>query len=502
MNTPFFRQAAGLLALLGAASCMDPISDVAIEDWTPEVAAPLLQTSFTLRDAISNTTFATHITEDAAGALHVGMTKELFNVKVGQQFKVPKITLPLFQRNTVIDFNDLGIDMPVSRIDLETVEVIIKFTNDYGSDATILVESDNFTIDETSFAHRISVPAQSSGTDTLYFDRTRLALSDQGKLSMSYRADLADGQTDVQLFGGSFTLEAKEFAYAEGYLSDLTFDLGLDSVSFDFLDAFEPGTVALINPRAKLVVDNSVGAPVRLSATSSTVGLRDGRYLAMTSPLDRGLDFLYPTREEGNVIKTSELLFDRETSNLETVLNYLPNSLNLGIRCAVNADTLKEKFFIYRDAVVRGRLEVDVPLALKFTKFEIRKALAINTSSFDEAESASFLLRVENGFGLGAAAQVRFLDRDSVEIATLFPAPVAILAAAQVDAFGRVIAPSTSNLEIEVSRAALRRISSAASAEVVLTLDSPTGTGAQFTQLFYDNSIAVKLGAKVSVKPL
>lgn len=501
MNKPYYHQAAGLLALLGVAACMEPINGVAIDNWSVELAAPLLQTSFTLEDALRNTDFAAKINEDEQGALHVGIDEELFDYRIGEAFVVPKLTIPLLDRQTVIDFRSLGASVPVSRIDFEATEVIIQFVNDYTSPATITVESDNFTLEGSPLKVVLRVPARTTRADTFSVNRSRFAVSDEGRVTMSYRADLADGRRDVQLYGGLFSLEAESFTYAEGYLSDLAFDLEAEPLDFTFLDAFEPGTVRLLNPRARLVVENSVGAPVRITANPSSVGLRDGTTVPLTSPLDKGFNLLYPSIAEGNSVKRSELLFDRETSNVETVFNYLPNALHLGVRCQVNADTLKERFFIYRDAVIRGRLEINVPLALQFRKFEIRKAFAIDASSLDAAESASFLLRVENGFGLAANAQVRFLDKDSVEVAQLFPAPVAVLAAASVDASGRVKVPATSDLEIAVSRENLQMISKAVSAEVILTLDSPTGDGANFTQLFYDNSIAVKLGAKVVVKP-
>ena len=408
----------------------------------------------------------------------------------------------MFERTTVVDFAEMGVDVPVTRVDFEEVRLIIKFANAYPSEASVTVTSDNFYVDGKSLRRVVKVPAASSYADTSYVPKARFTVSDEGAVTMRYEADLGNSLKDVQMAGGFLSLEARTFSYAEGYFDDLAFDLDVDSVKFDFFDAFEPGTIKLVNPRARLVIENSVGAPVRLTADPSTVGFRDGTSALLTSPLDRGLDFLYPSLAEGNVVKRSELLFDRETSNLETMLNLLPNSINLGIRCAVNPDARKEKFFIYRDALVRARLEVDVPLALGFNKFVLRKALTLDPSSLENAESATFLLKIENGFGLAADAQVRFLDRDSVEVATLFPKPVAVLAAATVDAFGRVTAPSTSNVEIQVPKEVLRRIATSVSAEVVLTLDSPAGAGAKFTQLHYDNTIAVKLGAKVAVKPL
>ncbi len=501
MNTHTLRQAAGLLTLFSFSACIEPFSDVAIDNWTPEVAAPLLSTSFTLRDAIRNTEFAAKLTEDSKGALHIGINEELFELNVGDRFEIPKLAIPLLKNETVINFRELGIELPISLIDFEDVRVVVQFINAFPSEATVELTSDNFTADGKPFLHSIKVGPGASATDTIHFDKTRFAISDRDDVTMRYAATLADGSKDVQMVGGLFSLQAKDFTYAEGYLSDLAFDLGLDSVRFDFLDAFEPGTVSLVNPRGRLVIENSVGAPVRLKTYTSEVLLRDGTPVALTSPLDAGIDLVYPTKAEGHVAKRSELIFDRETSNLEQVFNHLPNAVNLGIGCTVNAEKLKQKFFLHRDATVRGRLEVDVPLALQFKQFKVRKALALDASSLENAESASFLLRVENGFGLAAKAQVRFLDKDSVEVATLFPAPVAVLASATVDAFGRVTSPTSTDIDIVVAKDNLRRISTAVSAEVILTLDSPQGTGAPFTQLYYDNTIAVKLGAKVAVKP-
>jgi len=110
------------------------------------------------------------------------------------------------------------------------------------------------------------------------------------------------------------------------------------------------------------------------------------------------------------------------------------------------------------------------------------------------------LLRVDNGFGLQAATQVYFYDASDVLLDSLFTAPEIVIAAPEIDDFGASTASIEKVTEVTIDAAKIANIAMSRNARVEITLQSPS-TGAQFTQLFYDNSIGVKLGARVTVKP-
>lgn len=502
MNTFSLRPLLGLLALLTCWACSDPISDVSFDDWSPEVAAPLLNTKFTLRDALAGTDFAGQVTEDQSSALRLKVAQSIFEVRVGDRLEVPAFAVPLLDTVTRFDFAAEGIDLPVSRIDLTGGRMYLSLRNDYPQAAMVTIKSANFLVDGQPLRQVFQVASSSTLTDSIDVGNVSFRASSDKSITISYDADLAGGPQNVRLSGGFFALKAQDFTYAEGKLNDLALDLGLDSVAFDFFDAFEPGSMELVNPTAILRVENSVGAPIQLKTNNAYARKRDGSSMALTSELSTGVDFKYPSLSEGMVAKSSELIFDRETSNIASVIGEFPTAIGIGLQGQVNPSNLDQTFFLHRDAVIRGALEVDVPLAVRFNGFKIEKQLDFDASSLEEAQAITFLMHVDNGFGLDAKAQVVFYDGSGQELGNLFVTPVQVLAAARTNALGATLESTTTTVEIPIEADRVPVLAQARSAKILLELDSPRNSGAAFTQLYYNNELGVKLGARVTLKAL
>ena len=500
MNTPSLRHAAGLLTLCGAAACADPITDVAIDDWRPEVAVPLLETSFSLRDALEGSAFAEAIIEDSSGALRIGLTEELFDVPVGERFPLVPLHFPLYRPDSDFDFGDVA-GLPITRLDLSDGTAVITVTNPYDEEARVIVTSDNFELDGFPLRRRLIVAPDATVADTFAAATAKFEVAADGAVSFRYVATLAGGREGVQLGASSFRLEPGRFEYAEGPLSTLGFELDVDSLRLGFFDALEPGAVRLVGPSATLTIDNSVGAPVRVRTPTSYFGFRDGTSDTLRSPLAEGIDVAYPGLGEGPVAKRSELRFDDGNSNLAELVSGLPNVFDFDFAGVVNPEALDQPFSLHREGRVTGTLAVDVPLALGFEGFRLSREFPLDGSRFDEATDVALLARVTNGFGLGLRLQATFYDAAGRELLEAFPEPIEVLRAASVDADGLPVAPRDTEVRVRLRASALAAISRASTVALTVTLDSPDGAdgGADFTQLSYGNAVAVGLGAVVTL---
>jgi len=500
MKNSLCRYAAVGAAMIFLAACSDTISDVQFENWEPEIAAPVLDTRFTLRDALADSDFSEYLTEDESSAINIRISQELFNVVPGEMLDVPNIVIPMFDTSTSYNLEQEGIELAVSRMDLTGGQMKYTFRNDFPQDAVVVVTTENWLLGEQPLQHTYTVPALSTTSDSVQLAAISLVIPESGNVNVHYKATLTTGM-DVRLTLGAINFEGSDFTYAEGSLDDLDIELGTDSIATNYFDAFDVGTVRLVDPVARLVVENEIGAPFQLSTPTSFVMTRDGGNVKLTTPLSEGFIFEYPSIAEGKLNKTSELIIDKETSNLVDVLNQFPESIHIGLEGLSNPEGLDQTFFIHRDARLKGVFEVDIPLALQFNGFELEQEFVFDGSSIAEAEAAAFLLRVDNGFGLQAATQVYFYDTNEVLLDSLFIAPELIIAAPVVDEVG---APTTSvekTTEVELEGDKIANLAKSRSAKVVVSLQSPS-TGAEYTKLFYDNSIGVKLGARVTVKPL
>ena len=497
MNTPTTCLAAGA-ALLCLAGCSDPITDVTFEDWQPELAAPVLNTSFTLRDAIGQTEFADYVSEDARGALRVQISQPIFDLQPAATLELPTIVVPLLDSTTAFDLEELGVGVGLHEVQLEGGQLVVNFTNVLDEAVEVRVQSTSILPDGAPLDRSYTVAPSSTLADTSALIGSALDFGADLTLHVAYAARRPDGRP-VVFPAGAVRIEAAEFVVARGTLEALEADLGRDTVDLSFLEAFEPGTVGLVDAALRIDFENEIAAPFTISTDTATALLRDGAELPFVSALVPGFDLDYPRAGE-TVAAASSLLIDRETSNLVDVVNQFPTGLVLDLVGLANRDSLAEVFEVRREARLRAHLAVDLPLALEFDGFELAQELDFDPSSLAEAETAGFVLHVDNEFGLTADVQVYFRGADGVVVDSLFDAYARVIDAAEVDDFGEAVAATRASTEVELTKAQIDRIAASAGAEVRVRLYSPS-TGEGLTRLYYDNRISVKLGARVGVRP-
>ncbi len=500
MKNTFYRLVAVGVAILSLAACSDTISDVQFENWEPEIAAPVLDTRFTLRDALADSDFSQYLSEDANSAINVRIAQDLFDVIPGDLLDVPEFTLPVLDTVNTVNLEDEGVDVVISRMDVSDAQLKYTFRNDYPQDAEVTITTANWLVAEQAYQYTYTVPANTTTSDSVQLAQVSFVVPASGEIDVRYTATMPTGDK-VRLTGGAIEFKGTDFLYAEGQLDKLEVDLGADSIATDYFDAFEAGTVSLVDPVARLVIENEAGVPFELMTNTAFATSRTGEAVKLTSPLSEGVLFNYPSMAEGKVSKTSEVIIDEQSSNILDVLNEFPESLQLGLEATANPEGLEENFFIHRDARLKGQFAMDIPLALEFNGFKLEEEFTFDGGSIAEAEAAVFLLRVDNGFALDAATQVYFYDNQGELLDSLFTAPETIVAAPEVDDFGVATSSVEKVTEIVLDPTQIATIAKSRSARVELKLYSAT-TGAQFTKLFYDNSIGVKLGARVTVKPL
>ena len=499
MKQTFFRCSAGALALCALHACSDPISDVQIETWEPEIAAPIINTSFTLRDALDQTNFSDYLSEDEDSGLRLTLDQKIFDVRPASSVNVPNLLVPLLDTVTRYNLADEDLDFGLNKAQFTDGYILYRFTNDKTETVTVDVTTPSFMSDGLPLRGILTIPAGETLADSVPASLYEMDLGDEGEVVVDYSATTSSGE-QVKLIFGAISLSSVDFNYAEGTLAALDVDLGQDSIELDMLEVFEEGSIELVDATAKLIVSNEVGVPFAISTTESVANLRDGSVAVFNSPLSEGFAFDYPSMAEGQTAKTSELIIDNTTSNFVEVINKFPTQLKMNLLGQANPEDLQERFFIHRDARLSGRIELDMPLAVRFNGFEINEEFAFDGSSLAEAIEAAFVLNVDNGFGLQAQVQVYFKDDAGVTIDSLFPALTEIIASAEVDELGATLSSTQLRTEIELPSDRLAALSASRAASVKLRLFSPE-EGAQVTRLYYDNRLGVQLGARVTTRP-
>jgi len=491
--------ALGLVAV-AMSGCSDPITDLAFESWEPEYALPVANTRFTLRDALQNTQFADYISEDENSALRLTTYQELYASTPGEMLELPTLAIPLAESETRFMISEADVEFDFTQIDFSGGYLVYQFFNDQFEPVTVQLTTSNLTLDGAPMQVSLEVPPGVLAKDSISAAGYRYQIGVDGILSVDYSATTLATNQVVTIAGGALTLRDPQYDYIVGVLPTLEVSMGSDSVELDVLEVFEPGSITLVNPVATIIVDNEVGAPVRLQGVETEGLLRDGTRMQFDSPLSRGFDFDYPTAEEGRVSKRSTLQIDRENSNLVDVLKAFPTAISLALNAQVNGDSLQETFSMYRDARVAAALDIDIPLDIRFNGFELEESFAFDGAGFEQAKAAAFRLVIDNGFGLTAATQVYFYDEAEVLLDSLFESSIVVAQAASLDETGELYQATELVTEVELDDQRLAALKNSSSATVRLRLDTPESES-QPTRLFYDNSIGIQLGARITVKP-
>ena len=499
MKSPSTWVVASGIAAIAAAGCADPITDISVSSFEPDLAAPLLNTTFTLHDAIGGTEFASNLSEDEDSGLRISISQELFDVRPAENFSLPNILIPVLDSVTVYELTDEELEVGLNKVDFTDGGLSITFTNTLSESVLVVVESESFEVNGAPLRHEMLVGAESTASDTIALAGIRVDFGDDSEVLITYQARTADG-TPVRFPAGAIGLVENEFSYAEGTLRELAVDLGQDSIAFKALNAFNRGEVELVDVDARFTFTNEIGVPFSFVTPEAYATGPDGESIAFESSFSRGVEVAYPALSEGKVAKTTEIVVNSETSNFVDVINQLPTRVVIGLAAQANPAGLDDRFFIHDDARLTGRFDLDLPLALRFNDFALEQEFAFDGDSFRDAEAAALRLTVENEFGLAAKVQVFFEDEDGGTVDSLFLQPTTIVEAAEVDDYGATVSASTRTTEVELTGAQIERLAGSTQALAVIRLSSPQD-GAGITRLFYDNEISFKIGARVTVKP-
>lgn len=491
------------LGLVAAGGCADPFTDVAFDNWEPEVALPLLATTFTIEDALRGAEFAERLDGDSSGVLALTLQSELFDAAPGEVLDFERIVLPL--RDTAGAYTPEELDVPygVTRIDLNAGLAIASFANDFPVDLDVTVRLPGVTADGAPYERSFVVPALSTVDDTLRVRRATLATDEDGRFRLGYTATTPEGQRVVVTLGVvQFVTDG--YSYAEGSFADLEVDLSRDSIALAFLDAFEPGSVALDDPSITIAVENETGVPLRVRAPEAYVVGRQGQRVNLRSDLDGGV--VIAPAAAGEAFASTVVKLDRDNSNLAEAVNRFPGAVVLALSGGAEAPAGEPgRFAVRRADRIRGTLTFEAPLNARFRGFEMRERFDFDASPLADARVATFFLGVASDFGLAVDAQVYFHDAAGQTFDSLFARPTRVALAEdnaeplpnqRYDAKGRPV----HEVEIPLSNRQVETLADARGASVLVRVTSPRG-GLGATTLHSDDEMSVRLGARVGVDP-
>ena len=495
-----------LMSLVLVQSCVKDLQDidqVEVENWQPEVATALVNTTVSIQDLLDNSDADGYLRIDEDNFMTLVYQSEVFSVAGAEVVTMPNFTIPMFDTSMVIPYGMIDTPFDIDFFSIKSGTLDFTFDSPYAEDMEVMIEVRNLTQNGTKLQFTKSAEFLGSSPTNV-----------SGSMDLSgYIMDFVNDEIEVRyvatnamgerkyLQNAELTFHDFEYNFAQGYFAQHEFDLPSDSIIIGLFDDAVGGSVYLEDPKIKLVIHNSFGIPIQLTTENLEAETADNQTLNVQTVLNQGVLFNYPTAFEVGQSMVTNIEINADNSNLSEILASNPQKLNYKLNAISNPDDdASIKGFVMDTSRFDVDVEVELPIYLSASNFAIEKVNDFDASIFEDLESAEFKLITENGLPVEAGVQVYFLDENSMVLDSLFDnVNATLIPAALVDSEGKVTTFSKGEDHIEIGGERLENFSNATQISIK-GLVSTAEAGAVAVRFYTDYEMNFKLGVIAKLK--
>lgn len=514
MKRAFYLPGLLMLLALGACNQFEDLENADRVDYSAEYAIPLIRSELTIRDLLENFEENTLLTVDGNGLLHLMYSGDVLTRTSDDVFASINETLsnipliPIEPGRTALPFSTPE-GLELDRMELKSGELTYGLTNEkpFAVRATLRLPTVTRNGQPLQFVH--DLPAYSGSgnppraTNILNpFSLEGYTLrAEQDSIYVEYEVVSAQGQPVTDAANGIVSIKDLAFSYAEGYLGNIVYEGGRDTILIDFFDNWVRGDVYFEQPTVTFNFENSFGLPTRSLIKTFNVITVNGELLPLESAfVNNGIDFPYPGLNEVGQVKTRQFVFNRENSNIDVILGAGPTAIDYDVDAQTNPEgDTGVRGFITDSSYYKVKVEVDLPLYGRADDFATRDTFFIDLSSYESIRGAEFKLVTENGIPLSTELQGYFVSPEGVVLDSLLPASSRPIGAAAVNSQGAVTEP---NRVITFADFPADRFEAIRPADrlILEARFSTTADGQQSVRITNDQRLLIKLGAIIRVE--
>ncbi len=375
------------------------------------------------------------------------------NMKIfGGRVKLPETEFE--NENILIDF-DTEDDQQIHRVDLETVTTRYSIKSEVQTPITVVFEFPHVIRNNQPVQAQINVNytgLTDSITGTLDFSNSSFLL-DQDPNQPFNRMEVRSRVFIPAPTGGLVEFSANDkvtinFEIADfniqrvfGYFGQFeeTIDPGTIDLDFDFSIFDEQSDPLLFdNPTMRIYVENSIGVPFQVALDVDAEGYF-GDQASLDPPL---LEFNYPDMNNIGSTAVTDIVLDKDNSNIVQLLSIFPKMLTYSGTGTVNpAGNTGEENFITKDSRLSVSAEFELPFRFSTKNLVYRdtgEALNLDLEeglTVDDIEVAELKILFRNGLPMQTMLNIIALDAASTETRVV---ENVVIPAAAVNDQGRV----------------------------------------------------------------
>lgn len=469
------------------------------EQWDPGFAIPLLESSVTVDDLLSDFETGGFIRTGSDNLLTVVYRAQSTSVSGGSLFNLQDVQVP---------FVDTVLQVPSPFAPPTAINAITFKAGRYAySVASLETQAVTVTVTLTdlrqggvAFERTYNLAASNGSTPVTLTDTAQVAGYTMswagGDFEARYRATRADGQA-VTLPNSSFALTDLAYSYIDGYFGPRTLPISYSLSVVDLFQNWTAGNIQFENPKLTFQFENSFGFPIRLVADSvSALTAANNTLQVQSTTLTNGIDLSFPSLTQVGSAATTQVVFDNTNSNIASIVSAVPYEFYYDLEGNINPNNDPNiSNFVTDTSRLNIDLDVELPLYGSISQFEIMDSLDFDFSEYNDIDRMDFLLNASNGFPVDLEVQIYFLDDNRNTLDSLFSASTHVLRAATNDAGGIVTSPTLTTEEFGLTGSRLERLKLDARKILVVGAFATPNGGSTPVKVLNTYRADIKLGA-------
>ena len=509
------------------------LDDVKINPWTPELAAPLINSTFGVEDIFEHTD-SSKLQIDENGVLGIVYSGTIFSFAIDEIIKVGNNDMKI-----VFPYPNPGFPSPVSDTISGSQVFVVDFDAEDADNVEVhemaildgfmhlVVESElayetqvKITIphalkDGQPFQGKLDLLPKESKVDSFDMSGYLFDLTQEGlgfnqmlielQVVVAYDPDVSAG-TDLISVAASF--ERIGIDYMTGYFGQNTVVLGTDTIEIDLFDNTLSGQFQFTDPNLKFKTTNSFGFPILIDVTefkSINLDNQTETDIYLEGVTDAPFIIDYPAVLGDSVVVNSE--FTNQNSNIETILNNGTKKVIWGLNALSSPEgPTPDLNFLSHESKLEIHTEITVPLKGYTWDWIFTDTLDIDVDENpEELLELTLRLILDNGFPADGVVQVYMTDSLFQLTDSLFDEPTQILTSGVIDEDGNVIQSTKTITDIVLEGESITNLTEASHLIVFAGMESTNGSPPenQVIEIHEDYTLGfvLSLKAKILVDP-
>ncbi len=489
-----------LCSMLLYTSCQDP----ELIDVSPVYAIPLINSSMSIQDVLDRTNTGNLIQVDGDNFITVEYSQEVLGLDTVNLVTVPGFSIPQLTTTQVIP-TPFPSDVDIDIITVKNGKMFINFESNSPNDITVTLDFPSIKKNGNNLQYTMNIANPNGIVPLVYEDSFDLATYrfsfDNDNFQSNYTA--TDDLTGLPVVLSNFFLDfpSIDHSYIEGYFGQQSFMLQTQELALELLEQWVSGQVTFTDPRILLRFENSYGFPMRINFDTLQVVTRDAGYIdVQANGFNGGKDLNYPALNNVGGAESTDVMIDKNNSNIVTVLEQVPYGLRYQFSGTANPNgdqNLKGFTTDESNIVIQVIAELPMEGAVKNFALIDTFGLDLTGNAIPEGE-AEFKIITDNGFPLDIDLQCYFLDDFGNAVDSLFiGSDVSLIQAAPIDANGRVTESFETITFVDVTSERVNAIRNQVKSIALLGRFNSTNNGSTPIKLYADYDLNVRIGVKV-----